>query len=720
MPRKPLLKVEEGDNVHYEELQDYIMPDIPQVDRSQQIREYYNRLKTDGERIDFFNQMGILSQNDDGLYLTDNEDNVVTELLDEFLQPTKVNSAGKTVLDKALEKQRLKELYKYHYMLDVQLGLEHRNALSSLPQDDPQREQKATDQVRNGETAYRSMVHHAYLLSGAERVYSGDYEAVRNEAYAELEEDLHVESFEAMKFGAELSARDSQLLSDAKPSKLGISEEQDRQNRYQTQKNLLPKCDMNWADDRTMYNRPTFLDAATETEARLHYDSTYQDMPRKPGSREYQDRSKELREYARKMNTPAKRVDFNIQMNVLEVLGRKCGNASLLSNNEQDYMLEYANGLRNPGKRNENGELVLDTEKLKQNLKEMHKAQFRLQMEVGKEYRKTLDTLPLNDPNREMKAGFITQNSEPALLVGLNSMNIIYPAKNEHREVSDIAETEALEEFTSTLSAEELEQFKRGQDLCSIDPICLKGAKPKTVGLSTAELEQIEQRSAYSLIAKADMNWMKDETMDNRPTFYNQQIETDTQKRNARYYLTLDEEGKKQFIANGLLQSALDENNTVYTTKERESFRECFNHYFKPVTPDGKLDYDTFEQRVDGIADLVADGYCKAGQQYRTADLDELMGDYAVEDGTRQYVVGLINKDFVKARNTESMLKELVSQNLIDQRLVNDYIERKQTADPRAEIEDFADAFNQHRTEAAYRLPDGRKNYDAMSKSLPP
>ena len=213
MPRKPLLKVEEGDNVHYEELQDYIMPDIPQVDRSQQIREYYNRLKTDGERIDFFNQMGILSQNDDGLYLTDNEDNVVTELLDEFLQPTKVNSAGKTVLDKALEKQRLKELYKYHYMLDVQLGLEHRNALSSLPQDDPQREQKATDQVRNGETAYRSMVHHAYLLSGAERVYSGDYEAVRNEAYAELEEDLHVESFEAMKFGAELSARDSQLLS---------------------------------------------------------------------------------------------------------------------------------------------------------------------------------------------------------------------------------------------------------------------------------------------------------------------------------------------------------------------------------------------------------------------------------------------------------------------------------------------------------------------------
>ena len=43
MPRKPLLKVEEGDNVHYEELQDYIMPDIPQVDRSQQIREYYNR-----------------------------------------------------------------------------------------------------------------------------------------------------------------------------------------------------------------------------------------------------------------------------------------------------------------------------------------------------------------------------------------------------------------------------------------------------------------------------------------------------------------------------------------------------------------------------------------------------------------------------------------------------------------------------------------------------
>ena len=73
----------------------------------------------------------------------------------------------------------------------------------------------------------------------------------------------------------------------------------------------------------------------------------------------------------------------------------------------------------------------------------------------------------------------------------------------------------------------------------------MQHVKPEKVGVSKAELDELNKKTKENLLERVDLNWIQDKTMRDKPKYMSEQLSSDKNFRYGRYYLTLEKEARQ-------------------------------------------------------------------------------------------------------------------------------------------------------------------------------
>ena len=364
----------------------------------------------------------------------------------------------------------------------------------------------------------------------------------------------------------------------------------------------------------------------------------------------------------------------------------------------------------------------------------------KLEYDLGLEYKKNLEKIDPNDPEREAKACFKTKNSPAAALCDLSYgifgdiVNPDLPAFDgmlEYQKALKAARTE----FCLTLTDEEKETLDNGIEITRDEPRMIHHKTPEGVGILPAELELMKRESYDTVSAGFDYNWSTDEMMDNNHIFSNVQLDSEFNKRMENHYLSLENpEQKLDFIINGIVQNNVDYkfsykmpvyddhdrivegNDTVVITKnkfsdaEKEEFERCVMDYLSPKTADGQLDMDEFERRMDALATKYSDLKIAQGKFIQDCIANKNNDNFTIpgaEDlgtfkaGNEEYVSELVCPEALKAEGLKKCIISLIDSEKLNNEAMHEYCNRKTVYDVFGEKKNFFQAFDKTAKEHA-------------------
>ena len=355
-------------------------------------------------------------------------------------------------------------------------------------------------------------------------------------------------------------------------------------------------------------------------------------MPEKVSERG--ERRSEIRKYYSRNfenKTTAEIIDFLVGLNVAQLNDLN----AYVSSDEMDEVYDMACDHIMPLVMDKNGEpikedghVVVDKEKADKVMDEIADYILQLQIELAREYEKQLKSLPPDNKDREKIAMIMTQNSEALIkrTGGMQSLttNLVFFDQDRYNTYKFDNEIGSRifswnDKYKKTLSEDEKKYFEASLEAMGNPPNILKNVKTEdVVGLNKDQLKALRAEKVNELVERADFNWTSDKTMGSKPKYMSEQLSSDKNSRYGRYYMTLDEEGKRKFILDGMLEKGnLDIHNgddglesvDCLSKKEKEVFRKACNVYFSPILKNGRPDNNLFMHRVDAVRDEIAGLY---------------------------------------------------------------------------------------------------------------
>ncbi len=367
-----------------------------------------------------------------------------------------------------------------------------------------------------------------------------------------------------------------------------------------------------------------------------------------------------------------------------------------------DYLMPVVRDKNGDAVKNEDGRYTLEMDKIEQRMGEYADYALQLQIEVVKEFKRQLSLIPEEAGDKDFRnkiAMYRTQQTEPchkyvaAVTIGVYAVQnqrgdaFNYKYQNKFLEVL----SSRVSDYLETLSETEKDYFKLGNDALEVAPKLLKNTPPEKVGLNEDELKAASRKAHRNLMEKVDLNWASDETMKSKPRYMSEQLSSDKNSRYGRYYMTLDEDGKKGFILDGMIEKG---NLSIYkesgdqvsvdclSKKEKEVFGKACNVYFSPIKENGEPDKEQFIRRVDAIRDEIA-------RLYREhADFIEKKPNFAgilqndEDPDMRRQAAKYISPHYMKIEAYKKEMREIFGSKKISKDLKRYYISQKTGTEP--------------------------------------
>ena len=423
-------------------------------------------------------------------------------------------------------------------------------------------------------------------------------------------------------------------------------------------------------------------------------------------------RNKKMWEYAYKHPKSQEFIDFHMSRAFLK------DKTNELSGEEDRYASDMYSNIVYPKKRNVNGTIVYDYNATKKVFRDLVRMDLSIKEAIGKEYRRILDTIPEGTPNREQRAAYLAERSEPGVIRSL-FMSLATPVSmyqnsefdgfEEYHKVTE----ETLKEFHSRMTEEERQLLSIGTDIANGGSKILDGFKPEDCGLTKAELNAIEQKSIDSLSLKVDRNFYNDDTMDDDPFFLDPQVASDYHERLKPYYLTLEttEEKLDLFEKGAFSTEAVP---ALFSNTAKNNFKQIVKEdLFAPTKKDESPDFEEFVKRVDGLAERSAGYNVETGKFVENGDMSGLFADNSPEN--RLYAGLRICPANIKYNALHSALEKAVENNESAAKYMKDYCLKNGMTEEDLKggslKSSFIEAFENKVKTLAYSMEDGKKYY---------
>ncbi len=238
-------------------------------DNPEALENYAEKL-TDAQKVDFFLNNYVLTTT--LTELKKDEQQVMSDLEDEFYSPTKEGPDGEEVYDMDLVKKRMKLFTDTQVRQRLKAGQEYKRHLDSAPQDCPNKPAYAALLTSKGpfmELSGLSFITVNYFNMNAYGSIPGDN--LYTESVAQSEKDLLAtlsdEEAELFRIGSDLANREPRLLHHVKPQDAGLTNEQLDQIYEENISVLSSQLDRNWMHSATRKNKPIFLDPSISSDA---------------------------------------------------------------------------------------------------------------------------------------------------------------------------------------------------------------------------------------------------------------------------------------------------------------------------------------------------------------------------------------------------------------------------------------------------------------------
>lgn len=181
-------------------------------------------------------------------------------------------------------------------------------------------------------------------------------------------------------------------------------------------------------------------------------------------------------------------------------------------------------------------------------------------------------------------------------------------------------------------------------------------------------------------MANPNQPWLDEQSV-NDP----RQVDADQNNRLRHHYMSLDDIGEQLFFLTGGAFDAyvhvngefVNEKKDIYTPAEKNAFRQCAIDFFNPHKPDGSLDFDEFERRVDEYAASIAELH-KGQMEFFNND-ENFTGimdsGKPVTNFEKEHLTQLMSPDSM-VRHAMQSLYDSISDYMNDE-LMGDYVSRK-------------------------------------------
>lgn len=440
-----------------------------------------------------------------------------------------------------------------------------------------------------------------------------------------------------------------------------------------------------------------------------------------------------LEKYAENITSDAQKIDFFLNNYVLTTT------LTELKNEEQQVAADLEEEFYSPTKEGPDGKEVYDMDLVKKRMKLFTDMQVRQRLKAGQEYKRHMDSAPQDCPNKSAYAALLTSKGPFMELSSLSFVTVSFFGMKEYGSISgkdlyaeSVAQSE--KELLATLSDEEAELFRIGSDLADREPRLLHHVKPQDAGLTNEQLDQIYEENISVLSSQLDRNWMHSATRKNRPAFLDSSISSDANSRMPHHYAALENNDDRIDFLEGTAFAdevtydivgefginAEKKHYNLFSETEKQQLPGIKTDFFNPEKPDGTLDKDEFERRMDSLAARIAKHRVEQGKFAKSGDMSAITKSDDIE--TRQYVASLISSDAYRAAALDAMFKKAVADGTIDHSLMVDYCQRKgRLMDSMAEDqigESFKAAFKKSVKDSAYKSSkEGREYYSLSSVS---
>ncbi len=407
------------------------------------------------------------------------------------------------------------------------------------------------------------------------------------------------------------------------------------------------------------------------------------------------DRREEFYEYYKRNfenKTTAEIVDF-----MGGILSADACEDKMLYLDEMNYIMDVYENFLYPVYEDKEKELHLDMEKLERRMGEFADYALQLRIEAAREYKKQLKLIPEDQNRREEKAVFLTKASEVAIkysiAVGTAIATVGATRSKYFHYKYDVPFYKALkareEKYLETLTEDEKYFYEKGIDAINVSAESLKNVEPEDVGLSKKEYEAAVERSNRGILERADLNWLQDKTMGDKPKYMSEQLSSDKNRRYGRYYMGLEEEKDRQgFILDGILEKGRlkvfqeKKENKGYdlvdaellSNSEKELFRKVCNVHFSPVLEDGSPDKELFIKRVDAIRDEIAELRKEHARFIENKDNFKDILDDTSDIEKRRRAASYISPFYKKWMAYENELFEILGRNKVNKELKRHYV----------------------------------------------
>ncbi len=380
-------------------------------------------------------------------------------------------------------------------------------------------------------------------------------------------------------------------------------------------------------------------------------------------------RSRQIEKYFNGLKTDREKIDFLIGLSAHK-------DSKNATSDEKDLIFNLQNNFLLPKKPKTE---ELDNDLFDRRIRALTEYRAQLGLRILDEYKRILRSLPDNEPNAQKKADYLISVSQEACEFSLYNglAAIIYMDEIEYADTYKNYLNAAMNSAKANLP-------KNERDLFDIsDEVVCGGPRPnKELNLTLAE-QQAETSNLAKLLQRADMNWMKDETMKLPPKFLDSSVSEDHNDRMFKYYMTLQTaKDRAEFIADmGIALSEKDQTDYVLSAHEKEEFKKCVNLYLNPTNEKGEPDPEAFKKNMDTLAKKIVDYDLKACDYANNNDLTE----YTLNKEYNIKAAPYLSNDYLKGLSILNVLNTY--KDLADKDLVNAYkTEKGSTSDSIAQI----------------------------------
>ncbi len=226
--------------------------------RTNELLNYYSKLKTDEDKIDFI--FGQYSQkNIDMIRINPDEDDLMGSLSDEVFFPKTVNDQGVKVVDTERCKKAVKYFCKMMVRYEYLAGLEYKKNLDSLPENQENREVTAAYLTKYSVPgSYRELgnaIMGSISIGAPANIPLPEIIAnYMDEARLEISATLTDEEREIFNMGIDLAGKDPKIFDHQSPQKCGLTKQKIREIEDNSFNFIVGSIDRNWMSDDTMDN----------------------------------------------------------------------------------------------------------------------------------------------------------------------------------------------------------------------------------------------------------------------------------------------------------------------------------------------------------------------------------------------------------------------------------------------------------------------------------